>query len=116
MGKVIVVESVPERVSVLVKLRVFAAVPVRVYVPVVNVLPLIEVAVATPREGVVKVGEVARTTFPDPVVASSPKIPELSYRILPFVPEVIPVDPTVRPAPEDPQSVPVPETTPEVLT
>ena len=65
VGNVIVVASVPERVREFVKFRVFAAVPVKVYVPVVNVFPLTVVGVIAPRviemAGVV----VAVATVPD---------------------------------------------------
>jgi len=45
-----------------------------------------------------KVGEADRTTFPDPVTANSPSVPEVSYNTLPFVPPEILVDPTTRDA------------------
>lgn len=95
-GNVIVVESVPDRVSVFVKFSVFPAVPVSVYVPVVNVFPFIVVAVAAPMFGVVKTGEVVMATFPDPEMVYSPKTPELSKRTFVFVPDAIVVVPTVR--------------------
>jgi hypothetical protein len=62
-GKVMVVESVPSRVKDFKKLSVLAAVPVRVYVPAVKVLPLTVVAVAAPIFGVVNTGEVEKTTL-----------------------------------------------------
>jgi hypothetical protein len=54
-GNVIVVESVPSNVILLLNVRVLPATPVSVYVPVVKVLPFILVAVATPRTGVTNV-------------------------------------------------------------
>jgi hypothetical protein len=66
VGNVIVVLSVPVKVRVFWKVSVFPAVPVSVYVPVVKVLPLIVVAVAAPREGVVKEGLVVAVRAPDP--------------------------------------------------
>jgi hypothetical protein len=56
-GKVITVESVPERVSVFVTAKVLEFVIVKTPVVVVIVSPLIEVAVATPSDGVVNEGE-----------------------------------------------------------
>jgi len=60
--------SVPARVRVLLSVNVFPAAIVNVPVPVVMVLPLIEVAVAAPSVGVVSVGLVPNTTAPLPVV------------------------------------------------
>jgi hypothetical protein len=60
--------------------------------PVVKGKPVAFVKVAAdgvPKLGVVKVGLVARTTLPDPVVASSPTVPALSYKTRPVVPPVI---------------------------
>lgn len=71
LGKVIVVESVPARVSVLLAERVLPFVTVRVPVEEVIVRPFTEVAVAAPIVGVVSVGEVARTTEPEPVVVAA---------------------------------------------
>lgn len=59
LGKVITVESVPDSVKVLVTDRVFRFVMVNVPVEVVMVRLLIEVAVATPRAGLVRVGLVS---------------------------------------------------------
>jgi len=66
-GNVIVVLSVPDKVRLLLKVRVLAAEPVSVHVPVVSVLPLIVVAVAAPSAGVVRVGDVDSTIDPVPV-------------------------------------------------
>jgi len=68
-GKVIVVESVPAKVSVLEQVRVFpsAMVSVAEVAGAVRATLLIEVAVATPKTGVTKVGEVAPTIAPEPV-------------------------------------------------
>ena len=54
---------------------VLPAAIVKVPVPVVMKLPLILVAVAAPIFGVVKTGDVARTTFPEPVVEISSTTP-----------------------------------------
>ena len=62
-----VVESVPARVIELLKVNVLEAAPVKVYVPVVKVLPLMLVAVATPKTGVTKVGVPSNTNLPVPV-------------------------------------------------
>ena len=51
--------------------------------------------VGVPRIGVTKVGDVARTTLPDPVVPSSPSTPELLYSMSPLVPANTLVVPTV---------------------
>jgi hypothetical protein len=75
-GKVAFV--VPEVVSV----KAFAPLVVReelfakANVPVVAVIerPFIDVAVATPKVGVVKTGEVAKTIFPEPVVLFPSKV------------------------------------------
>jgi hypothetical protein len=67
-GNVIDVPSVPTKVSVLLAVRVLPAAIVNVPVPVVIVLPLIDVAVATPNSGVTSVGDVSITNFvPVPV-------------------------------------------------
>lgn len=81
-GKVITVESVPERVSVLVTANVFALVSVRIPVEAVIVNPLIEVAVATPKTGVINVGEVESTTATVPVEAATP-VPPLATGSVP---------------------------------
>jgi len=63
--------SVPEKVRLLLTVKVLALAMVKVALvagAVINSL-LREVAVATPKEGVVKLGEVARTIEPVPVVA-----------------------------------------------
>ncbi len=122
-GKVIVVESVPVKVSVLLTVRDFplameipapnASVDESVAVIVtvllhVNVFPsaivsvaldagavtatlLMLVAVATPSTGVTRVGEVARTPEPVPVVviASSAVAPELTAMIFEPFPESV---------------------------
>lgn len=77
VGKVMVVPSVPERVRLLVKLRVFPAVPVKVYVPVVKVFPLrVEVViVAPPMAGLVRLTMVPFVVAP----VIPPKEPELLY-------------------------------------
>jgi len=67
-GNVIVVLSVPAKVNVLLTESVLAFVTVSVPVEDVMVRPLMEVAVATPRTGVTRVGVVARTMLPEPVV------------------------------------------------
>ena len=69
VGKVMVVESVPARVRVLLTARVFPSVSVKVepVAGVVRVILLMVVAEATPRVGVVRVGEVAKTARPEPV-------------------------------------------------
>src|ERR1700680_3806583 len=61
-----------------------------------------------PSAGVTRVGDVARTTFPDPVVASSPSTPALLNSMLPFVPPVIPVVPTINPLPAGGRQEPPP--------
>lgn len=68
-GNVIVVESVPANVIELFTVAVFpsAIVSVADVAGAVIATLLIEVAVATPMVGVVKVGEVAKTAAPDPV-------------------------------------------------
>lgn len=69
LGKVIVVESVPSRVRDLLTIRVLPSAMVRVAEVAGAVIAtlLMEVAVATPRTGVVRVGLVAKTRRPDPV-------------------------------------------------
>ena len=65
--------------------------------PVVSGRPVRLVATpdaGVPKAGVTKVGLVARTTLPLPVVASSPKTPELLYSIRPLVPLEMVVVPT----------------------
>jgi len=61
-------------------------------VPVVNVLPLMDVAVATPRLGVVRVGLVAKTTFAPEPVTPEIRLP-LTLKLLPepAVSNVLPV-------------------------
>jgi hypothetical protein len=66
-GNVIVVLSVPARVSVLLADKVLPLVTVRVPVLLVIVSPLTLVAVAAPIFGVVRLGDVAKTKEPDPV-------------------------------------------------
>lgn len=62
-------ESVPVKVKVLLAVKVLpsAIVSVAPVVGAVSVILLMLVAVATPRTGVVSVGEVAKTRSPDPV-------------------------------------------------
>ena len=60
-------ESVPENERVLETDSVLPLVRVKVPVEEVMVSPLIEVAVAAPRVGVIKVGEVPNTRAPEPV-------------------------------------------------
>lgn len=94
-GNVIVVESVPARVMVLFETSVFPLATVRTPVVVVIVKPLIEVAVATPKVGVMNVGDVLIATFPVPVVAYSPTTPLLSISTLKLVPPDMVVVPIV---------------------
>jgi len=68
-GKVKTVLSVPINISVLLAVKVLPEPIVRVPVVVAMVKPFIELAVAAPMLGVVKVGEVAKTIAPVPVVA-----------------------------------------------
>jgi len=49
-----------------------------------------------PKVGVTNVGDVAKTTDPEPVVARLPRVPALLYKIYPDVPLVTEVVPTVR--------------------
>jgi hypothetical protein len=77
-GNVIVVESVPANVIEFENEAVFPFVIVRVPVEEVIVSPLILVAVAAPKVGVVNVGDVASaSTVPEPVVVISPTTPAL---------------------------------------
>ena len=71
-----VVPSVAVRVSVLDAVKVFPAPRVKVPVPVVIVLPLIEVAKAAPRLGVTNVGEVEYTKL----VLAVPVVPAADVR------------------------------------
>jgi hypothetical protein len=71
LGNVIVVLSVPARVSVLFTVTVFPLATVNVPVVVVMMRPLMLVAVAAPSTGVTSVGDVASTTLPDPVVVAA---------------------------------------------
>ena len=66
VGNVMVVPSVPLSVIVFVVVRVLAFEIVRAPVLVLIVRPLREVAVATPKTGVTRVGEVVSTAFPVP--------------------------------------------------
>ena len=68
LGKVMVVASVPARVRVLLTVNVFPAANVNVPVELVIVMALSVVAVAAPRTGVIKVGDVCKTIKPVPVV------------------------------------------------
>ena len=81
--KVRVVESVPARDKVLEAVKVLPAPRVSVPEPAVRALPLIVVAVAAPMLGVVKEGEVARTTEPEPVevLPKAVIVPEASGRV-----------------------------------
>jgi hypothetical protein len=81
-GNVIVVESVPARVILLETDKVFAFVTVKVPVEEVIVSPLILVAVAAPKVGVINVGEVVRETAPVPFTAVIP---------VPFILKTFPV-------------------------
>ncbi len=83
VGKVIVVLSVPDRVRVFVKLSVFPAVPVRVYVPVVKVLPLSVVAVITPKALVpVKVCPASVRAIVAVVVGNAIAVPSVPDRVI----------------------------------
>ena len=107
-GRVIVVESVPEKVRVLFAVSVLPEAMVKV--PVVEVIPrpLMEVADATPKVGVVKLGDVAKATEPEPVVAKFPATPALLYRMYPLVPPTTVVVPRVI-------AVPPPEPVAEIV-
>lgn len=80
---------------------VFVPVTDQFNVPLVIVAPFIEVAVATPRIGVTRVGEVVNDTFPVPFVASSPTTQALSYSMRPDTPLEIPVLHIVIPLPQE---------------
>lgn len=84
--KATLLASVPVKVSVfdIVKVLPSAIVTVAPVAGVVHVILLTVVAVAIPRTGVVKVGEVARTPLPVPVVviASSAVPPEFTATTL----------------------------------
>ena len=104
-GNVIVVESVPAKVSELLAVNVLPSVPARVNVLLaVKVLPsaivsvdpvagavsatlLIEVADATPKTGVTKVGVFDKTTATVPVDDVTPVPPEATGRAEPNVSE-----------------------------
>lgn len=75
-------ESVPVKVSVLLTVRVLPSAMVRVALVAGAVIAtlLMEVADATPRVGVVSVGEVANTSSPDPV--SSEMTPASSAEVV----------------------------------
>ena len=77
VGKVIVLPSVPAKIRELLAVSVLpsAIVKVALVVGAVIVILFIEVAVATPKIGVTKVGDVALTTLPEPVVAISSTTP-----------------------------------------
>jgi hypothetical protein len=68
-GKVITVESVPEKVMLLFAVRVLPLAMVRVPVVEVTISPFTEVAIAAPKLGVMRVGLVAITMAPEPVGA-----------------------------------------------
>lgn len=89
--------SVPVSVSVLLAVNVlpFAIVSVALVAGAVIATLLTLVADATPRVGVTRVGDVARTTPPVPVTVFSPNTPELSYKMRPLVPPLTVVVPTV---------------------
>ena len=78
--------SVPEKVRVLLAVKVFPSAIVRVAVVAgaVRVSLLTLVAVATPMSGVTRVGEVARTTEPEPVAVLPRRVavPEASGRVM----------------------------------
>ena len=90
LGKVKTVLSVPEKVRLLLTVKVLAEPIVKVPVVVLMVNPLIEAAVATPILGVVKVGELAKTILPEPVVAlpKTVTLPEVEGKVktVPSVP------------------------------
>ena len=86
--------SVPASVKVFETLRVFAFVTVKVPVLVEIVSPLIDVAVATPKNGVVKVGEVDKTTDPLPVDVVTPVPPLFTAMVVPLQTPVV-IVPTV---------------------
>ena len=77
VGKVIVLSSVPAKTMELFAVSVLPSAIVKVALAVgcVIVTLFMVVAVAAPNVGVTKVGEVALTTFPDPVVAISSTTP-----------------------------------------
>lgn len=68
-----VVENAPDVANVDPSARVSVALVVGAVIATL----LTDVAVAAPIVGVVSVGEVAKTTFPEPVVAKFPRVPEL---------------------------------------
>jgi len=74
-GNVIVVPSVPAKVSVFEPVKVLPFAMVNVPVLDVSVKPLTLVAVAAPRTGVTSVGDVLSTTAVDPVDAATPVPP-----------------------------------------
>ena len=88
-GNVIVVESVPAKVSVLLAVKVLpsAIVSVDPVAGAVSATLLIEVADATPKTGVTNVGLVDNTTAVDPVDDVTPVPPEATGRAEPNVRE-----------------------------
>ena len=89
-GNVIVVESVPASVRLLliVKVLELAIVKVAAVTGAVNVTRFIVVAVASPRTGDTKVGLVANTTLPVPVAVVAP-VPPRATESVPVVPAII---------------------------
>jgi len=109
-GKVNTVASVPAKVKELLAVRVLPPPIVRVPVEEVMVRPFIEVAVAAPILGVVKVGELAKTIAPVPVVAlpKTVTVPEvLKVATTPSVPAKVKVLLAVKVLPEAIVRVPV---------
>ena len=111
-GKVNTVASVPAKVKELLAVKVLPPPIVRVPVEEVMVKPFIEVAVAAPMLGVVKVGELAKTIAPVPVVAlpKTVTVPEvLKVATTPSMPAKVRVLLTVKVSPEPIVKVPVVE-------
>lgn len=97
VGKVMVVESVPSKVRVFATLKVFPLVMVRVPVEEVIVSPFIEVAVATPKVGVVRTGEVNVLLVRVSVVALPTRVSvALGNVIVPVVLKVVVPDPEIE--------------------
>jgi hypothetical protein len=96
LGNVITVESVPASVSVFEAFRVFPSAMVKVepVAGVVNVTLLTVVAVAAPSVGVVRVGEVDKTTEPLPVDVVTPVPPLFTAIVVPLQTPVV-IVPTV---------------------
>jgi hypothetical protein len=98
--------SVPARERELETENVLPFVNVKVPVDEDSVKPFIVVAVAAPMFGVVKIGEVARTTLPEPVTDFSPTVAPLLYKIFPEEPPVTEVESMVMPLPPPEVSFP----------